>query len=117
MSEFQSVCKISEIPEGEGKPFEINDSVIAIFNVGNEFFAIDDMCPHAGAALSPGHVDCVEKTVTCPWHAWRFDITDGTWCDNRKLKVNSYELKVEDDTIFISSEPRKEKPDDSDEDK
>ena len=108
MSDFIKVCNVDEVPSGEGRPFEVNDAVIAIFNIDGEYYAIDDMCPHAGAALSPGFVDCAEKTVTCPWHAWRFDVTDGTWCDNRKLKVNSYELKVEDNEIFISNEPRKE---------
>ena len=43
--------------------------------------------------------------VTCPWHAWRFDLKDGTWCDNRRLKVNAYEVKVENGDIYVGIKP------------
>ena len=33
-----------------------------------------------GASLSGGYVE--NGVVTCPWHAWRFRLTDGAWADN-----------------------------------
>jgi nitrite reductase (NADH) small subunit/3-phenylpropionate/trans-cinnamate dioxygenase ferredoxin subunit len=39
--------------------------------------------------------------VTCPWHAWRFDICDGTWRDNPKIKIDAFEVRVEGDEIQV----------------
>jgi len=39
--------------------------------------------------------------VACPWHAWRFCIYDGKWCDSPKLKVDAFEVRVEGDQIQV----------------
>jgi nitrite reductase (NADH) small subunit/3-phenylpropionate/trans-cinnamate dioxygenase ferredoxin subunit len=52
-----------------------------------------------GASLAAGYLDgCV---VACPWHAWRFDIRDGSWCDNPRVKIDAYRLKVEAEEIWV----------------
>ena len=103
MPEFVSVAKVDDIPVGKGKAFEVGDRVIAIFNDNGTLFAIDDMCPHMGASLADGHLENSE--VACPWHAWRFDVRDGSWCDNRRLKTDSFEVRVVEDQIEVATEP------------
>lgn len=100
MAEFVSVAKVGSIPEGQGESFVVGERIVAIFHIDGQFFAIDDICPHMGASLAPGYVDD-QKTVACPWHAWRFSIVDGTWCDNPKIKVDSFEVKIEGDDIQV----------------
>ncbi len=102
MSEFVSVAKVGDIPVGEGRAFELDDSMVAIFNADGHYHAIDDMCPHMGASLAAGHFDQTDCTVTCPWHAWRFDTRDGTWCDNRRLKVDCYHVRVQGTEIQVA---------------
>jgi len=102
MSEFITVAKTGEIPVGEGKAFEVHDQLVAVFNTGDEFLAIDDMCPHMGASLAAGHFDSEDCTVTCPWHAWRFDVKDGTWCDNRRLKIDTFQVRMVGDEIQVA---------------
>ena len=99
MSEFQTVCKTSEVTEGEGKTVSLGNKLIAVFRVGADYFAIDDVCPHMGASLSGGYVE--NNIVTCPWHAWRFRITDGTWADNPRIKIGCYPVRVVGDEIQI----------------
>ncbi len=103
--EFVAVCKTDDIPVGEGLSFEVGEYVIAVFNDDGVFRAIDDMCPHMGASLSAGHLENSE--VACPWHGWRFDTRDGTWCDNRRVKINAFEVRVVDGEIFVSTMPTK----------
>ena len=104
MSEFVTVAKVGDIPEGEGRAFEYNEQMVAVFNDGGEYRAIDDMCPHMGASLAAGHLeDCV---VTCPWHAWSFDIRDGTWCENRRLKIDVYDVRLVGEEIQIAPAER-----------
>lgn len=99
MSEFRTVCKVHEVPEGEGKAVAVGNKVIAVFRNGEQFYAIDDVCPHMGAPLSNGHVE--GDVVTCPWHAWRFRLNDGAWADNPRLKIGCYAVRVEGDDVQV----------------
>ena len=99
MSDFTTVAKVGSIPEGQGVAFPVNGRMIAVFNTPNGFQAIDDFCPHMGASLASGHLE--EGVVTCPWHAWRFDVRDGKWCDNPTIKIDHFEVRVAGDEIQV----------------
>ncbi len=76
--------------------------MVAVFNNEGQYFAIDDMCPHMGASLASGHFEPADGTVACPWHGWRFDTRDGTWCDNRRLKIDAYVVRVVGEEIQLA---------------
>jgi nitrite reductase (NADH) small subunit len=99
MSEFETVGKISDFEEGVGRAFAVNGRMVAVFKREGNFYAIDDLCPHMGASLAGGHLE--GTTVTCPWHAWRFCIKDGTWEDNPRIKVDAFEVRVEGDEVQV----------------
>jgi nitrite reductase (NADH) small subunit/3-phenylpropionate/trans-cinnamate dioxygenase ferredoxin subunit len=103
MSEFQTVCRVGDIPAGEGRAFAVavggHQRMVAVFNTEKGYTAIDDFCPHMGASLAGGYVE--DGVVTCPWHAWRFDVCDGTWCDNPKVKIDAFEVRVEGDEVQV----------------
>ncbi|MGE3315811.1 MAG: Rieske (2Fe-2S) protein, partial [Planctomycetaceae bacterium] len=80
MTDYQTVAKVGEIPEGQGRAFAVDGTMVAVFLVNGEYSAINDICPHMGASLAAGYID--GNCVMCPWHAWRFSIKDGTWLDN-----------------------------------
>ncbi|MEM0927378.1 MAG: Rieske 2Fe-2S domain-containing protein, partial [Planctomycetota bacterium] len=95
MSDFESVGRVEEFEVGRGRAVPVGGRMVAVFrNEDQSWNAIDDLCPHMGASLAEGYVE--GKTVSCPWHAWRFSVTDGTWEDNPKVKVDCFEIKVED---------------------
>ena len=99
MSEFTTVAKVGSIAEGQGATFKVQDKLVAVFLVDGEYHAINDLCPHMGASLGAGEV--VGGVVTCPWHAWRFRVCDGVWCDNPKLGVDTYEVCVVGEDIRV----------------
>lgn len=100
MSSFITVARVGSIPEGQGATFPLGDSLVAVFNRDGTYHAINDLCPHMGASLGAGELD-KEGVVTCPWHAWRFDVCDGTWCDNPRLQIDSFEVRVENGEIQV----------------
>jgi nitrite reductase (NADH) small subunit len=109
MSEFQTVCKLQDLREGEGKTVPAGRKLLAIFLVDGKPFAIDDACPHMGASLSGGYVE--SDIVTCPWHGWRFRMTDGTWADNPRVKIPCYPVRVVGDDVQVQlASPPLEKP-------
>ena len=97
--EFQAVANCGDIPIGQGRAYDVGERRIAVFNDNGQFSAIDDMCPHMGASLAAGHLE--NHVVTCPLHAWRFDVRDGTWCDNRRVKIDAFPVKIIDDEICV----------------
>ena len=99
MSEFTTVAKVGEIPEGTGISRVIGDKMVGIYCVGGQYFAITDLCPHMGASLADGQLE--DDIVACPWHAWRIRVTDGTWCDNTRIKIDKYEVRVAGEEIQV----------------
>ena len=99
MSGYTTVAQVGTIREGRGQAFEVNGKLIAVFNDGGEYYAITDLCPHMGASLAEGALE--DGIVACPWHAWRFSVHDGTWCDNRRIKIDSYQVRVVGDQIQV----------------
>ena len=99
MSEFRTVCKVGDVAEGEGRAFEIDNKLIAVFLDQGRLYAVDDLCPHMGASLAGGYVE--QGVVTCPWHAWRFRLVDGAWVDYSKIKIGCYPVRVLDGNIQV----------------
>ena len=93
------VDHVNEFPDGGSRVVTAGGKDVAVFRVGDEFFAIDDRCPHAGASLSGGPVE--DGVVTCPWHYWRFRLCDGTWADNPRIKTGAYRVRVVDGAVYV----------------
>lgn len=104
MTEFTTVARVGDIAEGQGQAFAVSGRMIAVFNEGGKYWAIDDFCPHMGASLAGGYM--ADGIVTCPWHAWRFCIHNGQWCDNPRIKIDSFETRVEGDEIQVRVPPK-----------
>lgn len=100
---FVDVARIGDLEIGKGKSFEVAGRLVALFFDGTHYSAIDDLCPHMGASLGDGCF--VEGVVSCPWHAWRFRVADGSWCDNPKLKIETFDVRVDGDRIAVRIPP------------
>ncbi|HEU5479047.1 MAG TPA: Rieske 2Fe-2S domain-containing protein, partial [Candidatus Tumulicola sp.] len=62
--------------------------------------------PHQGGPVGEGIVE--GATVTCPWHAWCFDLRTGTLTLGDFARLRSFEAYVEAGSIFVSTEPSSE---------
>ena len=100
---FVAVGSKQDFPEGSGRIVKVNGKEIAVFRVGGEFHAIDNTCAHMGGPLGEGSVK--GDVVSCPWHGWQFNIKTGVSLDTA-AKVASYEVRVEGETVTVSTEPK-----------
>lgn len=99
---MQRVCKVDELKPGDGIRVEVGDTPIAIFNVGGEFFAVDDTCSHALASLAEGLVEEDIHAVECPKHGSLFDLRTGTPRGLPATKpVATHTVIVKDDEIYV----------------
>ena len=110
------VAPVGDIRAGECKLVSIAGRAIVVFNVGGEFFALNNRCPHRGGGLfdgiQTGLVESKEpgqycysrpgEMVKCPWHGWEFDIRTGkSWCDPSRLRARQYAVSVRPGTDLV----------------
>ena len=101
MIEYITVCQVDEIPDGQCLSFEVGDRSVAVCKNRGKITAIDDMCPHMGASLSEGDLDPETCNLACPWHGWRFNVNDGTWADNPRIKTDVFQVRIVNDCVQI----------------
>jgi nitrite reductase (NADH) small subunit len=94
-----SIAKVADVPAGQGLAVEAQGRSLALFNIDGTFYAIDNACPHRGGPLGEGDLD--GRVVTCPWHAWRWDVTTGANVNNPGVKVACFAVVVEDGTVIV----------------
>ena len=99
MNGLIAVASVADIPAGTVRGFTIEGRRIAVFHTSSGFFATDGICPNRGGPLSEG--DLVRDSVTCPWHAWTFDLRTGQSDVDPDKIVATHEVLVRDGTVMI----------------
>jgi 3-phenylpropionate/trans-cinnamate dioxygenase ferredoxin subunit len=100
MANFVKVAETGEIGPGERRVVEIEGLFIAVFNVGGNYYAIEDVCTHDDGPLAEGELDGYH--IECPRHGARFDIRDGKVLSFPAVTpVPRYEVKVEGDDVLV----------------
>ena len=105
-----TVCPAAELPPGERKIIDTGDGrSIGVFNVKGKYYALRNLCPHAGAELCRGIVTGMNESsgvgeyhwvrdgeiLRCPWHGWEFDILTGrSVFAPESVRVKTYEARV-----------------------
>ncbi len=98
--EWHRVGNTSEINEDEPLSVAIGKTRIGIYLVENQYYALEDVCPHADALLSEGFVEGCE--VECPLHAATFDVTNGKLLGGPGGRdLQTYQIKIEGDSIMV----------------
>jgi 3-phenylpropionate/trans-cinnamate dioxygenase ferredoxin subunit len=94
------VGELATLPRELGIRVTVGEQRIAMFRIGDDVYAIGDVCSHAEASLSEGEVFGTE--VECPRHGSEFDITTGEPHSLPATRpVPTYEVAIEDGTVFL----------------
>jgi nitrite reductase/ring-hydroxylating ferredoxin subunit len=95
------LCKTDDVTEGSALKCESGGLTLAVFNVGGEFFVIDDACTHGPGSLSEGYVE--GEVVECNFHNGQFNIKTGAVVGPPcMVPVKTYPTSVEDGKVVIS---------------
>ena len=102
MSDFIAVAKTSEIPESGKLLVEVDEQLVVLFRIDDQYYCLDDVCTHDGGPLSEGAVDAADCTIACPRHGAKFDVRDGRALTMPATKATvAHDVKVEGDQIFV----------------
>ena len=98
MERWIAVAPAASIASGDYAQIEVDDSLVAVFNVSGEFYAIDDVCTHDGGELAGGAVE--GNVVICPRHGARFCLRTGTALTPPAYEpVRTYPTRITDQGI------------------
>lgn len=99
--EFTKVAQTDQLPPGRMMLVELGRfERILLVNLEGSYYAVEELCPHSGAALSEG--DLYGRVVECPLHGSAFDVKTGevlTMPAEENLIV--YQVRVEGDDILV----------------
>ena len=95
-----NTIKLSEFENTPVATIDINGTAVAVFKVGDDYYAIQNMCSHSEANLADGEVyDC---KVECPLHGAEFDLKTGEALTLPATKpVTVFTTKVDGDSLVI----------------
>ena len=104
------VAMVGDLAPGERKIVEVAEREVGIFNLGGEYFALRNRCPHQGGPVCTGRLagfvdgdrpgeyvySRPGEILRCPWHGWEFDVKNGqSWYDPVRPRVRRYSVSVE----------------------
>jgi nitrite reductase/ring-hydroxylating ferredoxin subunit len=98
---FVRAARKDEIPAGSIREFQVDGLTVAIANIGNKFYAINNTCLHRGGPLAQGELH--GAVVTCPWHGWQYDVTTGKLVANPTIGVKTYALEARGEDLWIEA--------------
>jgi 3-phenylpropionate/trans-cinnamate dioxygenase ferredoxin component len=102
MAEFERVASVDEVASGGRLSIFVDDVPALLIRVGDNFFAIEDVCSHDGQPLTNGPVsDCA---ITCPRHGAKFNLLTGAaLCMPAIEPIATFEVQVRDGAVFVRS--------------
>lgn len=109
------VAKRGELAPGERRIVCTSQGEIGVFNVNGQYFAVRNVCPHAGAPLCLGTLTGTRfatrpyeytyardgMVLRCPWHGWEFDLETGRTFFDPRVRVKTYRVVEEEGEVVL----------------
>ena len=111
------VAQVGELKPGDHKVVTIGRLQVGLFRVGDNYYALPNICPHQFGPLCEGKVGGAilataetnwepdwfydGEVISCPWHGLEFRITTGQCLAYPDVRLRQYKVKVEGDDVKI----------------
>jgi nitrite reductase/ring-hydroxylating ferredoxin subunit len=119
-AERWEVAQVGDLPPGSRRIVQIGRESIGVFNVGGQFIAVLNVCPHALGPFCRGRVGGTTlpsppgewrwgregEILACPWHGWEFDLLTGKSLFGNLPNLRRYPVVVQDGTVFVLTSGR-----------
>jgi len=100
-SPWVEVCTVDEIEPNRAKIVQIDtDERIAIFKDGCTLSAVSNVCAHQNGPLGEGKI--VNGCVTCPWHGYQYNASNGQSPPPFTEKIPTYDIRIEGNRVMIN---------------
>ena len=99
VGQVHTVARVEDVPPGGARVVRAGEQDVALFHCEDGFYATQAECLHMGGPVGRGKLEgCV---VACPWHGWQYDVRTGENEFDRALRLETYEVVVEDGEVKV----------------
>ena len=94
------VGPVGAVPPGRGATVQLKSGAeVALFNVDDQYYAVENFCPHKGFPLADSRL--YGHTVECDLHGWQFDVRNGDCMTKKSCPIETFKVTVEDGWIYL----------------
>ena len=98
--QWTDAAAVADVPEEDIIGIDVAGRDIALYSVGGQIYATDNVCTHGNARLCDGFLEGHE--IECPLHQGKFDVRTGQpTCAPITEAIRSYPVKVEDGRVWL----------------
>jgi 3-phenylpropionate/trans-cinnamate dioxygenase ferredoxin subunit len=100
MADFIKVARVSELASPGKRVIDLDDRLVVLVRIGDQFYCIDDVCTHDGGPLGEGQM--TGHSLACPRHGAQFDVRSGKALTMpATVDTVAHEVKVVDGDVYI----------------
>jgi nitrite reductase/ring-hydroxylating ferredoxin subunit len=82
------------------KMVKVSGRRVVVARLEKQLFAFDALCPHAGGPMERSEVE--GTIVSCPLHAWRFDVSKAGAELHGYRSLSMKQLKTEAGKVYVA---------------
>ena len=97
-AEWLPVAGTESIPDGQHLFVRKGKLSCYVVRSGSEYIVYDAHCPHKDNVIMES--GAMDGFLTCPFHAWKFDLKNGECISGCKTPLKRLAVKIEDGKIF-----------------
>ncbi len=91
--------RVEDIAEGERKLLTVDSLSIGLFHHKGSWYALRNLCLHRGGPVCTGTLE--GDTLTCPWHGFQYNVTDGHLLIDGSQHLDSYRVEIRGGEIHL----------------
>lgn len=119
MAEIE-VGAASSFKPRDRKVVAVDGREVGVFRLGDEFFAWENICAHAGGPVCQGKmINRVEEriapdkrslgfkfsaqqvNIVCPWHGYEYDIRTGCHQGNPEVRLKAVPVQMRNGMVYL----------------
>jgi 3-phenylpropionate/trans-cinnamate dioxygenase ferredoxin subunit len=106
VADFVRVAALNDLAPGTLMEVVVGEASICLARTEDgEVYAFRNNCSHRDFPLHLGTLE--DHQLECAWHGARFDVTTGRAIRLPAIKpIQSYEVKTENDSIYVALDPQ-----------
>lgn len=101
MTKWVNVKRVEDFPLNTREVVDLDYTTVIVFNIENQFFAIDHLCTHADFGLEDA--DCESGIITCPFHGAKFCVKSGAALTAPAFEdIETFEVRIQDGLVQVA---------------